>query len=102
MSGLLRTLQANGDHHRGTLLSVIDETIEPRGSHRIGQKDADDLISRGLAEWVAMPPALQESRLIKLEDLASKFTAAFDDMQHRLDEQARQIAELQRHVDAPI
>ena len=64
MSGMVRLVQATSGHHTATMLSVIDEKLEPGGPHKITQAEAENLIGRGLAEWVAMPAALQESRLV--------------------------------------
>jgi hypothetical protein len=95
MSGMVRLLQNTTLHPNGTMITVVDGKIQPRGPNRITVEDANDLISRGIAEWVAMPAALQEQRLIALESLTSEIKAAHGEMQRRLEEQTRQIAELQ-------
>jgi len=98
MSGLLRLLQGSADHQHGTLLSVTtNEALEPRARHRITLEDANDLLSRGLAEWIAMPAALQESRLVQLESLTKKLSASLEEAQARLADQAQQLAALLRH-----
>jgi len=102
MSGMVRLKQTTSDHHRGTLLSVIDEKLQPKGTHGITEAEAADFVSRGLAEWVAMPAALQESRLVQLEALTKKLAGALEEAQGRLDQQAQQFAALLRHLGLQI